>query len=238
MRMLLIGTGIVAHSVLTEGELNPFIHRNIGWATAISMCVYTAQKITGGQLNPAVSLAQCLMGKITVLELLLFSIVQTLGAFLGSGISFYLYMDHIKNYNGGKRIVVGEKGTGEIFCSFPPEYVTNLTIFVSQVLGTALFVVFNVAITDDLNGIPKFLRPILTGVAIFVVAASYGMNVGYPVNPARDLGPRIFASIAGYGVEVFSYHTYFFWIPVVGPLVGSALGVGAYLLFIGMHLST
>ena len=71
---------------------------------------------------------------------------------------------------------------------------------------------------------------------------SYGPNAGYAINPARDFGPRLFAYFAGWGHVALpgTYHallglnfTAYFWIPIVGPLIGGVIGVVLYDLFIG-----
>jgi len=61
------------------------------------------------------------------------------------------------------------------------------------------------AITDRRNAdVPKFLVPVLVGLAVFAIGAAYGYNCGAAINPARDLSPRIFTALAGWGTEVFS----------------------------------
>ena len=57
-------------------------------------------------------------------------------------------------------------------------------------------------------------------------------NSGYAINPARDLGPRIFTLIGGWGTQVFSAGRYFFWIPIVAPMVGSLVATLFYTLLI------
>jgi glycerol uptake facilitator protein len=67
----------------------------------------------------------------------------------------------------------------------------------------------------------------LVGFVVMAIGISYGANSGYAINPARDLGPRLFALIPGYGDIAFpgdygNVNTYF-WIPIVAPLVGAAI---------------
>ncbi|VDM77995.1 unnamed protein product [Strongylus vulgaris] len=68
-----------------------------------------------------------------------------------------------------------------------------------------------------------------------MIGCAYGMNLGYPINPARDLGPRLLAYFI-YGSEVFTYHNYYFWIPIIAPLIGGVFGAWLYHIFVGAHL--
>ena len=66
---------------------------------------------------------------------------------------------------------------------------------------------------------------------------SYGANAGYAINPARDFGPRLFAYAEGWGSLAFpgslaGAFSAYWWIPIVGPLVGGLVGVLVYDLFI------
>jgi glycerol uptake facilitator-like aquaporin len=65
-----------------------------------------------------------------------------------------------------------------------------------------------------------------------VIGMTYGLNSGYAINPARDLGPRIFTYLAGWGPQVFTAHDNWWWVPVVGPLIGAVVGGLVYDLFI------
>jgi glycerol uptake facilitator-like aquaporin len=51
--------------------------------------------------------------------------------------------------------------------------------------------------------IPKGLSVLYMGLLVTSIGLAFGMNCGNAINPARDLGPRFFASMAGYGGEVF-----------------------------------
>ena len=54
------------------------------------------------------------------------------------------------------------------------------------------------------------------------------------INPARDLGPRLFALIM-YGTEAMTSNQGFFWIPLFAPLVGGVIGALTYLFMISAH---
>lgn len=66
------------------------------------------------------------------------------------------------------------------------------------------------AILDTRNkGVPAGLEPVAVSLLILAIGLSMGANCGYPLNPARDLGPRIFTYVAGWGPEVFRCETAF-----------------------------
>ena len=75
-----------------------------------------------------------------------------------------------------------------------------------QTVGTAslLFSVMTVVDQKNLN-IPKALQPLILAFVICVHAIAFGFNEGAPLNPARDLGPRIFCSWVVYGKEAFTW---------------------------------
>ena len=61
------------------------------------------------------------------------------------------------------------------------------------------------ALVDNENGKPPpGFEPFFVGVTVFTIGAAFGINTGYAINPARDLGPRLFTLVAGWGGEVFT----------------------------------
>ena len=55
---------------------------------------------------------------------------------------------------------------------------------------------------------------------MLLIGATFGFNSGYAINPARDFGPRLFTSVAGWGSEVFRAGNAWRWVPIVAPLLG------------------
>ena len=80
-----------------------------------------------------------------------------------------------------------------------------MTGFFDQIVGTGLLLFCVRGLTDDKNArVPSFVQPFLIGLVVLAIGISFGFNCGYAINPARDLSPRIFSLMAGYGSETFT----------------------------------
>jgi len=92
------------------------------------------------------------------------------------------------------------------------------------------------AITDKYNTpTDKDRVPLMVALLVLAIGNSDGTLCGFPINPARDFGPRFFSLIIGYGGEVFSAYNYWFWIPIIAPCIGGVLGASIYSIFVGVH---
>lgn len=100
---------------------------------------------------------------------------------------------------------------------------TSVSCFFDEIVGTATLLLVVCAFNDRTNGPPPAgLVPLALFITILGIGASLGMQTGYAINPARDLGPRLFTAMAGYGKEVFTYRNQFWlWCPVIAPIVGA-----------------
>ncbi|GMR37589.1 hypothetical protein PMAYCL1PPCAC_07784, partial [Pristionchus mayeri] len=238
--LLLIGLGIVMQFILTNEKLNTWININVGWGFAITFCVYTASKTSGGHFNPAISLVMVTFGRLSGLHFVLYCIAQTLGAFVGAAIAYGLYRDQFIHFYAERGLaewaVAGANGTAGCFCSFSKDYVSNATNFADQFIGTGLLALFVAVIIDKRNKIPDVAHPLLFGLVLIMIGCGFGMNLGYPINPARDFGPRLFAYFL-YGGEVFTHGGLYFWIPVIAPLPGALFGAWSYHFFVGAHIA-
>jgi len=140
---------------------------------------------------------------------------------------------------GGIRQVAGEFGTAAIFATYPQSFLSTVGGFVDQVVGTALLMAVILAITDQRNNAtPSWLTPIIVGAIVVAVGVSFGFNAGYAINPARDLGPRLFTFVAGWGSGVFTAAQQWWWVPVVAPCVGAVIGALTYDLLVSRHHPT
>jgi glycerol uptake facilitator protein len=208
-----------------------------GWGFAVAFGVYVAGGISGAHINPAVTLAFAVRRGFPWRKVPGYIAAQLVGAFLGALLVYIVYKGAIDSYERAHDITRGDPDsvtTFSIFATFPAEYLGNwVGPFVDQVVGTAFLVAFVFAIVDELNQpVRANLAPIVIGFVVVAIGLSFGANAGYAINPARDLGPRLFAGLAGWG-EVAIPGNYanvsgYLWIPIVGPFVGGVIGAFVY----------
>ncbi|KHN83605.1 Aquaporin-9 [Toxocara canis] len=236
--LIYIGLSIVAQYLLTHERVNVWININVGWGFNIVFSVLTVQNLSGGHLNPAISLLMYTFGELELLHLFAYCVAQMLGAFLGAAATYYTYLDAINAYEKGplNRTVVGATATAAIFSTYPASHLSMSGAYVDQIAGTAMLALFACAIIDKRNKVPSCAHAVLFGFVVLLIGCTFGMNVGYPINPARDLAPRIFSYFI-YGRQVFT-HPYPSWflVPVIGPCVGAVVGGWMYHAFSGIHI--
>lgn len=236
--LILFGCGSVAQVTTTENQKGQYFSINLGFALGVTFGVYVSRGVSGAHLNPAVSLSLCALGRHSWFKLPFYVFFQLLGAFLGACTVGLLYYEAIRSYSGGELTVSGPTATAGIFCTFPAEYLSLWGGFIDQVIGTAALLLCVLAIGDSGQGsIPSGIEPILVGAVVMVIGASMGSNSGYALNPARDLGPRLFTYMAGWGADVFRAGGGWWWVPLVAPCVGALLGTLIYELMIEVHHS-
>nr|XP_023409782.1 aquaporin-10 [Loxodonta africana] len=234
--LLLLTQGAVARAVTSGETKGNLFTMFLAGSLAVTIAIYVGGNVSGAHLNPAFSLAMCLLGRFPWAKLPIYSLVQLLAAFCASGATYVLYYDALQNYTGGNLTVTGPKETASIFATYPAPYLSLNNGFLDQVMGTGMLIVGLLAILDTRNkGVPAGLEPVAVGLLILTLALSMGVNCGLPLNPARDLGPRLFTYVAGWGPEVFSAGNGWWWVPVVAPLVGATLGTATYQLLIALH---
>ncbi|KAG9466170.1 hypothetical protein GDO78_017099 [Eleutherodactylus coqui] len=233
----LCGCGSVAQMELSGFAKAQFLSVNIAFGFAVTAGSYVSAGVSGAHLNPAVSLAMCILWKISWRQLLVYCLAQFIGAFAGAGLVYLLYFDALRAYGGGNWTVYGPQATAGIFASYPSEHLGAINGLSDQVIATATLIICILAIIDNGNNpIPQNLQPLLVGIVVLLVGLSMGFNCGYPINPARDLAPRIFTALAGWGLEVFRAGGHWWWVPVVGPMIGAFFGTAFYEIFIGIHI--
>ncbi|MFF7872469.1 MIP/aquaporin family protein [Streptomyces qaidamensis] len=255
--LIAFGCGVVAMTVAalpgsgrTEGPTVFFLGAGDwllitwGWAMAVILGIYVAGGVSGAHINPAVTLAFAVRRKFPWVKVVPYWVSQVLGALAGAALVYAVYHDAVNAFDDAME---GPKTNGHtlasfsIFATFPAPYFNGGVWgpLVDQIVGTAFLVMLVVAIIDLRNTAVKAnLGPLVIGFVVAAIGMSFGANAGYAINPARDFGPRLFTWMAGWEDLAFpgslaGAFSDYWWIPVVGPLVGGVIGVLVYDLFIG-----
>lgn len=229
MLILLFGAGVVAMVVLfakgDPGEVvnGGYTNITLGWGLGVTFGVYAAGRVSGAHLNPAVTLALALFRGFSWAKALPYALAQTAGAFAGAAIVYLNYREAFRQFDP-----LLEKTAG-VFCTFPAFPGAPSAGFFDQVLGTALLLFLIFAVTDERNvTLSPGLAPVVIGLIVVAIGISFGAMHGYAINPARDLGPRLFTVLAGFRNNGLTDGSMVWWIPIAGPLLGGVLGAGFY----------
>lgn len=232
--------GAVAVSVLFNGLQDHFQVAAI-WGIGVALAIYATRHLSCAHLNPAVSLAMVASGRMGISRLPNYLTGQFLGAFLAAAVIYLLFRDVISAFEVGQQITRGAADsvkTAMIFGEFfpnpgleDPVMVSVLTAFGAEAVGTFALVFLIFALTEGCNvGRPDdSLAPLFIGLTIMVIISVIAPLTQAGLNPARDLAPRIFAVLAGWGNAAFPAPPYSFLVVyVAGPCVG---GLAAALFF-------
>ena len=184
------------------------------------MGVYVAAGVSGAHLNPAVTLALAVRRGFAWGKVAPYIAAQFAGAFVASALVFITYREALDRFDGGVRQISGALGTAGIWATYPQPFLSAFPGgFIDQVVGTALLVGVIFALSDARNFAPPArLAPVLVGLLVMLIGATFGYNAGYAINPARDLGPRLFTAVAGWGSGVFTAGNGWWWVPVVATV--------------------
>ena len=235
MMLVLLGDGVVANVVLarTKGNNGGWIVITVGWGVAVAIAVYAVGRISGGHLNPAVTIALATIGSFPWAQVPGYIAAQMIGAFLGAVLVWLAYLPHW-SATADPASKLGVFSTG-------PGIRSSVGNAICEVIGTAVLLFGVLAIAANAQGWTKpgdvdlslvfsrGLQPLLVGVLVLGIGLSLGGPTGYAINPARDLGPRLAHAvlpIPGKGSSDWEYA----WIPIVAPIVGGIAGAGLYAL--------
>lgn len=243
--LVLFGTAVNLQVALSNSPLvshspaGSYLSVAFGWALAVMLGVFVSGGVSGGHINPAVTLALAIFRRFPWYKVPLYWLAQMAGAVFGAGLTYGNYSRAIDLFEGGPGIRTIEK-TGGLFFTNPLPYTTNYLCFYNEVLMTAILMIFIVAVGDEGNtSPPKNMAPFVVFWVVLGLASTLGMQTSFALNPARDLGPRITTWLVGYGGEVWSVRSsYWLSVATLGPIFGAIIGCFIYDFFIATEKVT
>lgn len=229
--LILFGAGVCAAVTLrySKARASGWVVIAFGWGFGVLAGAYTAAPLSGGQLNPAVTIGIAIdtgkWGKVWV-----YLVGQLVGAMLGAVLAYLVYL---AQFQANVRKEGTTEGTADepvptlgIFSTIPEirKPVANL---ITEIIATIALVlpILAFGLTKGLG--ESGTTVLIVSLLVVGIGLSLGGPTGYAINPTRDLGPRIvhtFLPIPNKGTSDWSYA----WIPVIGPLIGGALAGAIY----------
>jgi glycerol uptake facilitator protein len=213
------------------------------WIIGVTLAIYSSRRYSDAHLNPAVSIAMLVAGKMRLKQLPHHLLGQILGAFASAGILYFIYGGFIADYEIAHHIVRGDSNsiiTASMFGEFFPnpgfsgviKRTTEWQAFGAEFFGTFILVYMIFWLIHPKNEsqcTPLFIGMTVGGLICLFAPISQG---GF--NPARDFGPRLFSYFAGWGDAAFPTPSFsFLTVYILGPIGG---GIVASLIFKLFHL--
>ena len=210
----------------------------IAWGLAVTIAIYATGSVSGCHANPAVTIALALYRKFSWRKVLPYFAAQVVGGFLGAIVVYALFYPVIDYANTASHLTRAAGGNAEVFFTHPGLAITPLHAFSDEIILTA-FLIFGIfAITEQYNEMAPGANSgaLIIGFLVATIGASMGYLEAFAINPARDFGPRLFCFFAGWGRSALPSPDHYWWVPIVGPLIGGVVGGGAYQLLIHPYL--
>ena len=224
--LIFIGCGSVASMVLSGASISQW-EIGIIWGLAVTMAIYITGAVSGTHINPAVTIALMVHRDFPKKKVLPYIVSQVLGCFLGAATVYFLFKNLFISFESTNNIVRASSdglATAGIFSTYPNAALNSMEALFVEILITMFLMMVILAVGDGKNSNRPHanLAPVMIGLTIAILGGSFGVLTGFAMNPARDLGPKLFAVIAGWGSDALGPNMYF-WVPIVGPIIGAVI---------------
>jgi glycerol uptake facilitator protein len=232
--MIIIAFGDSVAAMYTLYDPSPYQNAYwgvcIAWGLAVTIAIYVTGSVSGTHANPAVTLALALYRGFPWKKVVPYWGAQVVGGIVGAAIVYTLYAPVIDHFNQAQQLTREGGGAAGVFFTHPGLAITPMAALKNQAILTA-FLVFGIfAITEQYNEAAPTANSgaLIIGLLVATIGASMGYLEAWAINPARDFGPRVFAYFAGWKQAAFPSPGNYWWIPIVGPLIGGVIGGVAY----------
>ncbi|TEB29964.1 aquaporin [Coprinellus micaceus] len=228
MVLILFGNGVNCQVTLSKGTAGDWNTITQGWGIGTAMGVWVSGGISGGHINPAVTLALAAYRGFPWKKVPIYIFAQVLGGFTGAALTYANYIHAIDAFEGGPGIRT--EATRGLFSTYAQPYLSNVSCFFSEFLGTFILMLLVLAFGDKNNSpVPAGLAPLALYLLVLGLGNSWGIETAYAINPARDLGPRLLTAAAGYGKGIWNFRNqYWIWCPILAPILGAHVATVFY----------
>lgn len=253
--LVFLGCGAVHAAVLTESQSGVW-QVAIVWGVAVALAGYTCGGVSGAHINPAITITLAAFGRSRWLDVVPYVGAQLGGAVLAAAGLYGIFQGPLEQKEREKGVFRGQAGSvvtamcyGEYFPNPAPlaassarprgselesallmreRLLSPFAAFMTEAVATGILALVVMAITDRSNpgGPGSHLTPLVAGLTVAALISVVGPLTQSCLNPARDLGPRLFAYFAGWGPVALpgprghAWFTVYIAAPCVGALTG------------------
>ena len=249
--LVFFGCGSVATAVLTGAQVGIF-QVAIVWGLGIATAIHLTGSLSGAHLNPAVTVALAVWTNFPRRRILGYWSAQFVGAFVASIVLYVIYGGTLEAFESAHGLVRGAPGSeasamvfGEYFPNPGGRALTEAAraavpawrAFLVEMLGTGILLLVILAVTDESNRArPRGYAALTIGLTVTILISLLGPLTQAGFNPARDLAPRLFSALAGWGAVPFATNGHgWLTVYVVAPVVGAIAGGGVYRRWLAPH---
>ncbi len=201
--LVFVGTGAILSDEISGGEVT-HVGVSLTFGLAVMAMIYSIGNVSGAHINPAVTLAFSVAGRISRREVFPYVVAQLLGALLASGLIKVLFWPQLVEAPAGSDLVhLGStQPIGAVWQAFLMELILTYIL---------MFVILNVSTGSKETGI---LAGIAVGGVVALAALFAGPICGASMNPARSIGPAL-----------LSGNVHHLWIYLLAPILGAIAAV-------------
>jgi glycerol uptake facilitator protein len=242
--LVFFGCGSVCAAVTTGAQVGVF-QVAIVWGLGIATAIYLTGSLSGAHLNPAVTVSMAAWSSFPKARVLPYVAAQLCGAFAASAVLYFVFFNALGEFERTSGIIRGQPGSeasamvfGEFFpnpAGHPLTQQARLRMppgaaFGAEMVATAVLVLVIFCCTDERNKArPQALTAATIGLTVTLLISLVGPLTMASFNPARDLAPRAFSALAGWGAVPFQVNGAGWWtVYIVAPVLGGLLGGGIY----------
>ncbi|KAH9494824.1 Aquaporin-4 [Bulinus truncatus] len=204
---LLLVVFAVGMGLKKEGTPDPpLLQLAIGAGFLLAVLITALSTVSGGHVNPAISVGFLITGHISLVRCIIYILFQSAGAIAGAGLL---------------KLAVPESFVGNLGVVAPGEGVSSAEALGAEITITFLLLFATLSMIDpgrtDMQGSVPFMVGLIVSVNVLFAAPISGSCM----NPIRSIGPAV--------VQEDFRNAWIYW---VGPMIGAIVGSLCYdLLF-------
>ena len=244
--LVFFGLGAVHTATLYDAQAGLW-QIAIVWGLVIAFAIFITGSISGGHLNPAMTLVFAVRRGLPWRDAGHYWLGQFSGAFCAAALLFVLFNPTMKAFEAVEGLepksIVTARCYGEYYSSphavadwrTDQEWAKKVPMhlaFLAEMFGTAVlaFVVFALIDPRNPSRPATHIKPLFIGLTISMLISVIAPLTQAGFNPARDFGPRLFAFLAGWGTVAIPGPNGigFFTVYILAPFCGSVLGGTIY----------